>query len=204
MKKSTKVFLTIGFAPVAIGIISIILALLVGVSGCRSGICNSITDAVIVLHWFILLGIFTVPGALVIAGIYNLIADKLNARSSVANLNKQSESEDVPTRSNQTSTRKNAILTIVIVIFGFGAIFFGFGVISFVYTKIQMKKFDQLQKDCKLIAEQQTDPTTCSKTSRNSDCRTFEVSPSDENAQRSETHYYNQTAYKSCLKTKQE
>ncbi|MGB3073206.1 MAG: hypothetical protein WBB68_03015, partial [Candidatus Moraniibacteriota bacterium] len=109
MKKSTKVFLIIGLVPVAIGIISIILALLVGVSGCRSGICNSITDAAIVLHWFILLGIYTVPGTLVVAGVYNLIADKLNARNSVANLDKRSESEGVPTRINQTSVRKNAI-----------------------------------------------------------------------------------------------
>ncbi|MFZ1654991.1 MAG: hypothetical protein WBO92_03430 [Candidatus Moraniibacteriota bacterium] len=202
MKKSTKVFLIIGLVPVAIGIISIILALLVGVSGCRSGICNSITDAVIVLHWFILLGIYTVPGTLVVAGVYNLIADKLNARNSVANLDKRSESEGVPTRINQTSVRKNAILTVVIMVFGFGSIFLVYAKIQNSRSEAHMKKFRQLESDCALIAEQQTDPTTCSKTSQNSACRaviTMNPYPIGQ-----KTHYVNRAAYESCLKTKQE
>ena len=194
MRQSTKIFIYIGLISVVIGISSIFLAILVEMVGCKTGVCSDILMA----HWIALFGVYTVPGSLILAVLYNFLFDKINPSNVVSETIVQEQSP-MPTVSKLTLVIRAVIPLIIIAIVL--AIVAGLFVIFYMPnqnkdTEKYYSNFQKIEAECAVIAQSQSDQSICFEGSVDISC--MEVFANYDSGI-VESYFVDKSAYTDCM-----
>ncbi|OVE74599.1 hypothetical protein BVX95_01780 [archaeon D22] len=198
MKTSTKIILAIGSIPFFVGLVSVILALIVLSSNCTSGFCNSILENAFILHWFILMGFYTILIAAAVAFVYNYIFEVLNKNKLFQN----KIQKDKFNKKNNSQFKIHLISLTVLIIIIFILVFIH-SIFEISKSQKHMNEWNEVQRQCALEAQ---NIYNCSK--EEYDFQTYDdkctrvqvVLGNKEIGIYYETYYVDSISYKECIK----